>query len=64
MFSLGSLLAFASTGSGPFGMGSPVTIMDRIVHGRPGLADVPESLRPLAEACLARDQAAVPDWPS
>ncbi|MFI5066034.1 MAG: protein kinase, partial [Streptosporangiales bacterium] len=60
VFSLGSLLAFASTGSGPFGMGSSVTIMDRIVHGRPDLADVPESLRPLAEACLARDQASRP----
>ena len=38
VFSLGSLLVFASAGSGPFGMGSPVTIMDRIVHGRPDLS--------------------------
>ncbi len=60
VFSLGSLLVFASAGSGPFGMGSPVTIMDRIVHGRPDLAGVPEPLRELASACLARDQASRP----
>ena len=60
VFSLGSLLAFASAGNGPFGMGSPVTIMDRIVHGQPDLADVPEPLRELAGACLARDQASRP----
>ena len=60
VFSLGSLLTFASTGSGPFGLGSPVTIMDRIVHGQPDLAGLPESLRPLAGACLARDQASRP----
>ena len=60
VFSLGSLLAFASTGSGPFGMGSAATIMDRIVYGQPDLAGMPESLRPLAAACLARDQASRP----
>ncbi len=60
VFSLGSVLAFASTGSGPFGTGSPATIMDRIVHGQPDLAGVPEALRRLAGACLARDQASRP----
>jgi len=57
VFSLGSLAAFAATGTGPFGDGRPAAVIYRIVHTQPDLEEVPSPLRGLIAACLAKDPA-------
>jgi serine/threonine protein kinase len=61
IFSLGSVLAFAATGTSPFGGGAEMfAVAYRVVHGEPNLTGVPASLRPMIDACLAKDPAARP----
>ena len=62
IFCLGSVLAYAATGLPPFGAaGSGVHAqMFRIVQEPPDLAPVPEGLRELVAACLAKEPAARP----
>jgi serine/threonine protein kinase len=60
IFSLGSVLAFAATGVSPFGGGEVFSIAYRVVHGEPDLTHVPASLRPVIDACLAKDPASRP----
>jgi serine/threonine protein kinase len=61
IFSLGSVLTFAATGSPPFGGGGEMfAVAYRVVNGEPDLSRVPADLRPLAAACLAKDPAARP----
>jgi eukaryotic-like serine/threonine-protein kinase len=55
MFNLGAVLAFAATGAGPFGSGTTVALLYRVVHGSPSLDQVPAEVRPLIERCLAKD---------
>lgn len=55
VFSLGAVLAFAATGQGPYGYGSAEAIIYRILHAEPDLTAVPELIRPLIAACLAKD---------
>jgi serine/threonine protein kinase len=55
VFSLGTVLAFAATGQRPFGTGTPVELLDRVVHGDPNLDGVPAEVRSLVERCLAKD---------
>ena len=55
IFSLGAVLTFASTGYGPFGDGPTPTLMFRVVHQPPDLALAPLEIRPLLEACLAKE---------
>ncbi|WP_243710874.1 serine/threonine-protein kinase [Actinomadura sp. KC216] len=57
VFALGSVLAFASTGSAPFGHGQAHTVLYRIVREEPDLDGVPAELRGLVAACLAKDPA-------
>jgi serine/threonine protein kinase len=52
VFSLGMVLAFASSGSHPFGTGRTDAVMFRITHEAPNLLGVPESIRPIVEGCL------------
>jgi outer membrane protein assembly factor BamB len=54
VFSLGCLLTFAATGAGPFGEGTPATLMYRIVHAPPVLNRVPNAMRDLIDGCLAK----------
>ncbi|MFG3053696.1 protein kinase [Kitasatospora sp. NPDC048239] len=54
VFSLGATLAFAASGEGPFGSGLPLEILQRVVAGEPDLAAVPDGLRVLVAACLAK----------
>jgi serine/threonine protein kinase len=64
MFSLGSVLVFASTGHPPFGKGQMEAIMWRILNGAPDLVEEssfdPE-LRPLVIRMLEKDPAARPN---
>jgi outer membrane protein assembly factor BamB len=48
VFVLGLLLAYAATGT------TPLADADRISHGEPELAAVPDALRPLVARCLAK----------
>jgi eukaryotic-like serine/threonine-protein kinase len=55
IFSLGAILTFAATGEGPFGTGSNMTLVHRLVSGQAALGRVPAEVRPLVERCLAAD---------
>jgi outer membrane protein assembly factor BamB len=63
VFSLGCVLVFAATGSGPFGNGPVPSLLYRVVHAEPALGAVPAGLRELAAACLAKDPASRPTPP-
>ena len=52
VFSLGSVLVYATTGSGPFGSGSAPALLYRVVHDEPDLTGVPAALCPLVRDCL------------
>ncbi|MGW2663026.1 serine/threonine-protein kinase [Nocardia tengchongensis] len=55
VYSLGAVLVFAATGSGPFGEGENATLLYRVAHAAPkvdGLAD--GALRQVVTACLTR----------
>ena len=60
IFNLGAVLAFAATGEGPFGTGTTASLLYRVVHGTPDLDQVPATVRPLIERCLAKDPAQRP----
>ena len=55
IFSLGAVLTFAATGEGPFGQGSTVALLYRVVTSQPNTAGLPGGLRLVAERCLAKD---------
>ena len=55
IFSLGAVLTFAATGEGPFGHGTTVALLYRVVSSPPNTAGLPGGLRLLAEHCLAKD---------
>ncbi|MCE7080862.1 serine/threonine-protein kinase [Streptomyces sp. ST2-7A] len=59
VFCLGSVLAFAATGQGPFGPASASTplLMLRVLRDEKDLAGVPEGVREPVESCLAPDPA-------
>ncbi|TWF82432.1 serine/threonine protein kinase [Pseudonocardia hierapolitana] len=60
LFSLGSVLVWAATGTGPFGEGSPVTLLRRILTAEPALGALTGPVRDLVAECLHRDPAARP----
>lgn len=55
VFCLAAVLVFAATGHHPFGEGPPDALGYRVRHEEPDLTGVPESLRPLVAAGLAKD---------
>lgn len=61
VFSLGSVLAFAATGEGPFGGGSIAGIVYRIVSGQPDLNRLPDELRDVVTACLVQEPSGRPN---
>ena len=54
VFSLGSVLAFAATGHGPYGEGSAPMLVYKIMSQEPDLSRVPDALRPIIAACQAK----------
>src|SRR5262249_31554832 len=54
VFSFGSVLAFAATGSGPFGDGPPVAMVYRVVESEPALDGLPAALADLVRRCLVK----------
>ena len=63
VFSLGAVIAFASTGNPPFGQGPPAEVLYRVLHAAPGLDGLPAGLRQIAAACLAKAPADRPALP-
>lgn len=60
VWALGVLAHFAATGNRLFGEGQPSAVLYRVVHTEPDLGDCPAGLRPLVEACLAKNPDARP----
>ncbi|WP_051325794.1 serine/threonine-protein kinase [Glycomyces tenuis] len=60
MFSLGSVLVMACTGSSPFAAASTLRTLNNVVRAEPDLAGVPERVRRVAERCLVREAAERP----
>jgi Protein kinase domain len=54
VFALGAVLVFATTAVSPYYGGDPAAVIYRIVHGEPNIDGVPDELRALVAACLAR----------
>lgn len=55
LFSFGGVLLFTATGRQPFGTGNAHALLYRVVNEEPDLTGVPEGLRPLITACLAKN---------
>ncbi|WP_345594828.1 PQQ-binding-like beta-propeller repeat protein [Streptomyces marokkonensis] len=55
VFSLGTVLAFAATGSGPFGAGAAQALNYRIVHEQPDLSGLPPVLADVVGRCLTKE---------
>ncbi|MFJ8473749.1 serine/threonine-protein kinase [Kitasatospora sp. NPDC094011] len=55
VFALGSVLAYAATGRGPFGVDSSHAVGFRVVYEEPDLTGLAAELRPLVVACLAKE---------
>jgi serine/threonine protein kinase len=60
VFSLGSVLVFAATGHGPFDAADSTAIMGRIRYLPANLSGLPDELRDIISACLAKDPAGRP----
>ncbi|MEU1075847.1 MULTISPECIES: serine/threonine-protein kinase [unclassified Streptomyces] len=64
VFSLGSVLAYAATGTSPFGEASVPALLYRVVNEEPDLQAVPPKLRELVGRCLAKKAADRPELPA
>ncbi|MFJ7154548.1 serine/threonine-protein kinase [Streptomyces sp. NPDC101118] len=60
VFSFGSVLAMAATGRSPFARESTLMTLYDLVHAEPDLSAVPDGLREVVAACLAKDPAERP----
>ena len=55
IFAWAVTVAYAASGRPPFGTGAADAIMYRTMHAQPSIAAVPEALRPVLEAALAKE---------
>lgn len=55
VFSLGAVLAYTAAGVGPFGTGTPHALHFRAVYEQPDLEALPQDLRGIVAACLAKE---------
>ncbi|MGW4409151.1 protein kinase domain-containing protein [Nonomuraea sp. NPDC004702] len=60
VFSWAATIGFAATGEPLFGRDSIPAVMNRILHAEPDLREVPEPLRAVLAACLAKEPQARP----
>ncbi|MFI6598398.1 protein kinase [Nonomuraea sp. NPDC050536] len=60
VFAWASVMVFAATGTPPFGNDTLPAVIRRILHDEPQLGDLPQPLRAIVLACLAKDPAARP----
>jgi outer membrane protein assembly factor BamB len=60
VFSLGAVLAYATSGQRAYDGGHVAAVQYEVVHGEPRLDSVPEQLRTLIAPCLAKDPALRP----
>jgi serine/threonine protein kinase len=60
VFNLGLLIAYASSGSHPFGQGKPDAMIYRIVNQEPDLSLVQPQYQEIVNACLQKDPEARP----
>ncbi|MEU9785424.1 serine/threonine-protein kinase [Streptomyces phaeochromogenes] len=60
VFSLGAVLAYASTGSSPFPGDSSAALLYKVVHEEPELGALSGDLRDVVADCLSKDPAARP----
>ncbi|MDX6743560.1 serine/threonine-protein kinase [Actinocorallia sp. A-T 12471] len=60
LFSWGSAIVFAATGEPPFGVDEIGAVMYRIINDEPDLGALPQPLRGVVAACLAKDPALRP----
>jgi outer membrane protein assembly factor BamB len=63
VFALGAVLAYAATGTGPFGGGMAHGVNYRVVHEEPDLGRVPPRLAAVVARCLAKDPEQRPSLP-
>jgi Protein kinase domain len=61
VFALGCVIAYAATGTGPFGSGTAAAVLYRVVHAEAVLDRMPPQLREIVSTCLAKDPAARPE---
>ena len=55
VFAWGVTVAYAASGRSPFGTGNTHSVLYRIMYGEADIAAVPDPVRPLVEAALAKD---------
>jgi serine/threonine protein kinase len=55
IFAWGVTVAYAASGRSPFGAGNTHSVLYRIMYGEADIAAVPDPVRPLVEAALAKD---------
>ena len=61
VFSMAGAVLFAASGSPPFGSGSPISTLNKVMNGEPHLEAAPEGpLRDLLARCFAKDPAQRP----
>lgn len=60
VFALGAVLAYAATGRGPFRGDSAAVLLYKVAHEEPELDGMPDGLREVAEACLAKNPSVRP----
>ncbi|GLW05925.1 hypothetical protein Misp01_10550 [Microtetraspora sp. NBRC 13810] len=63
VFAWAGTMVFAATGRPAFGEDSVPAILHRVLSAEPDLSGVPDTLRPLLAACLAKDPGARPTAP-
>ncbi|MFC4376611.1 serine/threonine-protein kinase [Nocardia halotolerans] len=60
VFGVGAILAMAATASSPFAAASTPQVLYNVLYSSPDTTGVPEPIRTLVQACLAKDPAARP----